>query len=272
VTNDLEQINGPNYAVIGQDLSNWGFAQAGTTSGSAGNQLTMPTPSQTTTPTQVPLYSLSDYSQWLVTAAANAASNPPIFQQTFNFSESSSSSYSGSFTTSSGQSEDIFFGWYSESQSEWQSATTQGGDQVSYTLTVQLPGVILLDVQPGGWFDGTPIKDFQNGPFQASSPFSQNPIFGESGIFNLMVAQVLVGYMPTISVQFDETSWSSLYSQWTTSDCSALAIGPFYANSSPSSTQGNSATANYDTTNSTVSFTYNTPVPVLLAVIADVLP
>jgi hypothetical protein len=272
VTNDLEQINGPNYMVLGADLTNYQMAQFGIKLNSLGNQLTMPTPSSTSTPVQVPAYTLSDYSQWLTTAAANAASNPPIFQEVLTFNESSSSSYSGSFTTASAQDESIFFGWYNSSQSSWSSVSTQGGQQVSYTVTAQLPGVALLDVQPGGWFDGTLIQDFQNGPFLQDSPFSTQPAFGASGIFNLMVSQVLVAYMPTVTVQFDESSWSSFYSVWTSSDCSALSIGPFYANSSSNSNAGYSGTASYDGSNFTVTFTYNTPVPVILGVVADVLP
>ncbi len=269
-TETVEQINGPNYAVIGQDLSNYMFALQGVAAGSAGNQLTMPTPAQNGLPIQVPLYSVGSYSQWLATAQANASSNPPVYQQSLTFNTTSVSTYSGAFTSSSAQSETIFFGVYDSGSNSWQQIETSGGQQLSYTVTLNLPGVILLDVTPATWFDGTLLSDFQNGPFQAGSPFVQNPAFGENGIFNLMVQELLVAYSPTVSVQFDEASWSTYYSAWTDSSYSAVSVGPFYGNSSSTSSAGYGATAQYNSETYTMTLSYSGPM--LLGIVADVLP
>jgi hypothetical protein len=270
VSADLEAINGPNYTVLGQDLSNYSFAQNGILPSSVGNQLTMPTPSQIGPAIQVPLYQIGGgFLQWLATAESNAAAG--INQETLNFNQSDSTTYSGAFTSSTSQSESIFFGWYDETSGSWQQVQTSGGQQLTYTVNVYLPGVILLGVQPGGWFDGTLIADFANGPFQSGSPFSNSTIYGADGIFNLLPQQLLVVYQPTIEVVFDQSSWNTFQSAYTNSSCSALSVGPFRANSSASSNQY-SATASFDSTNFTMTFTDNSGLPHLLAVVADVLP
>jgi len=126
VTETLEEIHGPAYMVLGQDLANYGFAQSGIAPNSNGNQLTMPTPSGTATPIQVPLYQMgTGFQTWLTVAMSNAKNG--IYQEKLSFNQSSSTSYSGSFTSASAKTESAFFGWYSETKGSWQQVAIGSG-------------------------------------------------------------------------------------------------------------------------------------------------
>lgn len=268
----LQKINGPNYAMIGDDLTKWQFAQEGAAAGSAGNQYTMPIPTQNPPAIQVPLYSLAEnVADWLTAAAANAKSG--AYQESVSFSQGTSSSYQGSYSSQQNQSESIFFGVWDESSSAWSQVQFGGGQSIQYTVQMDLPGAELFTVSPGPWFDGTLVKDFQKGPFAAGSTVAPPAVlFGPSGIFNLVVTQLLLVYAPIVTITFDENTWRSYSSAWGKSSTSAISVGPFYAKTRHSSSSGSWATATNDAENYKVTIKDDSGIARVLAVVANILP
>jgi hypothetical protein len=87
----------------------------------------------------------------------------------------------------------------------------------------------LIQIQPGGWYDGAFVRSKAKGPFvRGYSPDGSDDtqaVFGEKGFFGLIKTGMYVGYKPSFSIRSSASTFKSFSEKFKVAG--GLRIGPF---------------------------------------------
>jgi hypothetical protein len=132
-------------------------------------------------------------------------------------------------------------------------------------------GIQQFDIVPGDWYSANLIKMWDILNFQPDGPIARaiksGRLWGESGIFNLRTATVIVAYEPEIVLSLSKADYERNESHWGGSV--GLNIGPF---SFGGGAGGKKEDVTFDHGTNSIQAIDRTGVPKIIAVTTDVLP
>lgn len=100
----------------------------------------------------------------------------------------------------------------------------------TYSLKFSFQDLQAVTVTPGGWYAGTNIANFGNGPyatgFSAFKSGSDNYFFGAGGGLSRIYTGLIVAYRPSITIEAGEAFASYLLQKWQAEG--GIEIGPFF--------------------------------------------
>lgn len=172
---------------------------------------------------------LKDVRQWLIKQNGIATKNGgPLFaeqanvQIALNDQQQTERDSSWKFSANVGIPIDWF--WLGGSTND--SGSTQFKEDYSYDILITYQDVITVNINPGDWFfEGllSTYKDYTNWP--QGSMFAGKPLWGESGLMNIVVKGVVLGYAPYL--RFSSKDWTNTTTQTQWSAKATFGIGPF---------------------------------------------
>jgi hypothetical protein len=180
----------------------------------------------------------------------------------------------------------------------------------NFALKISFGAIQSFPIIPGDWYNAALIKDFQCGPFlqtRSKKPknsveenyysfenlFQQNDnieteedgtagkslaqtdptsyFFGEKGVLNRMVTDLLVAVRPTLSVTLSKAAYSELKRDFSSSMGGGFHVGSFRFGASGSDS-GSDHVQKWDDASNTVTFSDVTGIPLLVAVRTQQIP
>lgn len=213
------------------------------------------------------------FSAWLdqaVTAAGQGA--PPQFSASINASSTQYDLSKMTFFQEGGGLAELFdFFWASAEGSEKRSSVSVNSAASEFGITVTAQSVTYLPINPGPWYEGSLLSQFQAATdFYPDSPFAKNPIWGPSGIFNVIPKGLILAFRPLVTATFDASTYSKLKTDYSRQISGAFGIGPFFVGEySQSKTESGLHIATSDNNNSITLGDALSTAPVILGIIAD---
>jgi len=119
------------------------------------------------------------------------------------------------------------FGFFSFGASASGGRQTVDASSRDFGISFCARNLNVFTVQPSGWFNGTAVKAFENGPWIPNGPVAQGifKLWGPDGIFNLMPTQVVVAYKPQVVVTLSSSDYASVHTSFNAGG--GFSIGPF---------------------------------------------
>jgi hypothetical protein len=127
----------------------------------------------------------------------------------------------------------------------------------------------VFTVQPSGWFNGTAVKAFANGPWIPDGPVAKGivKLWGPDGVFNLMPTQIVVAYKPKVVVTLSKHDYDSVHTSFNAGG--GFSIGPFgFGGSYHKDTND----VKWDDSSNTITAEDNSESPQIVAVVSNRLP
>lgn len=206
---------------------------------------------------------LANYRAWLA-SAQEAKSNGLKPTRVIEFSNTSYEKDTSSYSFSAGGI--IPDGFFVASASVSGSGNSESVNSETYTASITFQDAVILDVAPDSstWFDSGLLRTYANfSDWPAGSVYANTPIWGPNGILSSYVSQVIVGYAPKLTMQFDNWSSSKTHSEWRAS--ASYGIGPFSFGSASASGSADSYT--YTETKDGFNVVDNTGVPKIIGLV-----
>lgn len=154
-------------------------------------------------------------------------------------------------------------------------ASASGGRQSvnindqNFAMSFCARNLAVFTVQPSGWFNGTAVAAFKNGPWVPGGPIANGTIklYGPDGLFNLMPAQIVVAYKPQVTVSLSAHDYASVKTQFNAGG--GFSIGPFGFGGSY---HKETSDVKWDDKNNKITAQDNSETPQIVAVVSLRLP
>lgn len=134
--------------------------------------------------------------------------------------------YSGDWNIEGGGSsffDDGFFGFFAEGEANYHKKV-ESDSHFKCTLTVQANQ--MFGISRDGWFDGSLVAEYPNGPWSGKTP---DMYFGPQGTLKLVTSQMLVSYGTSLSLTVSQSTMTDVRESW--EQASGIMIGPFFIGS-----------------------------------------
>ncbi len=145
--------------------------------------------------------------------------------------------------------------------SQTQNVNTQSSN---FSISVMFTGLAAISIFPGQWYDGGIVETYKD-QLLASAP----QFFGEGGSMGLLPTRLILGFEPTITVQLENTDYSSFKNAFQAQATASVGIGPFSIGNASFSTYGDKGDVRFDDdTSSFVVGPVKSTLPLLLGVVS----
>jgi hypothetical protein len=170
-------------------------------------------------------------------------------------------SYGWSAAAAASFSDFFTFSAQGSASSQTQTLNTQGSQ---FSISVKFTGLATVPINPGQWYDGGIVETYKN-QLLASAP----QFFGEGGSMGLLPTDLIIGFEPTITMQMENSDYSSYKSTFQAQTTASVNIGPFSIGSASYSTYSDKESVSFDDESNTVVIgPVKSTLPLLLGVIS----
>jgi hypothetical protein len=205
-----------------------------------------------------------DLKQWIADSTALPAGCTKLtiaYDHTTHHDHSEDESWSGGAT--------LGFGFFSFGASASGGRQTVNVNDNGFAMSFCAKNLALFTIQPSGWFNGTAVAAFANGPWVPGGPVANGTIklWGPDGVLNLMPTQILVAFQPKVVAQLSSHDYAMVHTSFNAGG--GFSIGPFgFGGSYHKDTKD----VTWDDAHNTVTAEDKSNVPQIIAVISNRLP
>jgi hypothetical protein len=221
-------------------------------------------PASALIPSFAPAYGLDGfttiYQQWQTNSTNNVQQGGPI---TVSGSSQAQSWNNYGWSASLAASFTDFFSFNAGGSASNQTQTVNTKSS-QFSMDVMFTGLNTVQINPGQWYDSGIVETYKNQLLSTAPQF-----FGQNGSMGLLPTALILGFEPTITLQLENSDYTSFKNTYQASATASVNIGPFSIGNASYSTYGSKGNMSFnDQKSSIVIGPVQSTLPLLLGVIS----